>query len=67
MITKAEFTRCEHPQKKPHLRNIEDFINGNKKFDEVIEDSANVYKEHVNLNKPWSWRLWGQSPNTLKH
>ncbi|WP_235973240.1 HNH endonuclease [Niallia circulans] len=37
------------------LRNIDDFINGNKKFDEVIEDYAKVYKEHVDLNKPWSW------------
>ncbi len=38
-----------------NLRNIDDFINGNKKFDEVIEDYAEVYKEHVNFNKPWSW------------
>ncbi len=38
-----------------NLRNIDDFINGNKKFDEVIEDFAKVYKEHVDLNKPWSW------------
>ncbi|MED3782435.1 HNH endonuclease [Heyndrickxia sporothermodurans] len=38
-----------------NLRNIDDFINGNKKFDEVIEDYAKVYKEHVDLNKPWSW------------
>ncbi|GKV56662.1 hypothetical protein NCCP2222_26090 [Sporosarcina sp. NCCP-2222] len=38
-----------------NLTNIDDFINGNKKFDEVIEDFAKVYKEHVDLNKPWSW------------
>ncbi|MGK0701857.1 HNH endonuclease [Priestia flexa] len=38
-----------------NLRNIDDFINDNKKFDEVIEDYAKVYKEHVDLNKPWSW------------
>ncbi|GAE29513.1 HNH endonuclease signature motif containing protein [Alkalihalobacillus hemicellulosilyticus] len=38
-----------------NLRNIDDFIKGNKKFDEVIEDYAKVYKEHVDLNKPWSW------------
>lgn len=38
-----------------NLRNIDDFIKGNKKFDEVIEDYAKVYKEHVELNKPWSW------------
>ncbi|MFY0743522.1 HNH endonuclease [Solibacillus silvestris] len=38
-----------------NLRNIDDFINGNKKFDEIIEDYAKVYKEHVDLNKPWSW------------
>ncbi|WLR42877.1 T7SS effector LXG polymorphic toxin [Bacillus carboniphilus] len=38
-----------------NLRNIDHFINGNKKFDEVIEDYAIVYKEHIALNKPWSW------------
>ena len=38
-----------------NLKNIDDFINGNKKFDEVIEDYAKVYKEHVDSNKPWSW------------
>jgi len=38
-----------------NLRNIDDFIDGNKKFDEVIEDFAKVYKERVDLNKPWSW------------
>ncbi|MCC5803743.1 T7SS effector LXG polymorphic toxin [Rossellomorea vietnamensis] len=38
-----------------NLRNIDDFISGNKKFDEVIEDYAKVYKKHVDLNKPWSW------------
>ncbi|KIL42971.1 T7SS effector LXG polymorphic toxin [Jeotgalibacillus campisalis] len=38
-----------------NLSNISNFINGNKKFDEVIEDYAKVYKEKVDLNKPWSW------------
>lgn len=37
-----------------NLRNIDDFITGNNKFDEVIEDYAKVYKERVDLNKPWS-------------
>jgi len=41
--------------KETNLRNIDDFISGNKKFDEVIEDYAKVYKKHVDLNKPWSW------------
>lgn len=40
---------------KTNLRNIDNFINGNKKFDEVIEDYARVYKHHADLNKPWSW------------
>ncbi|WP_019913023.1 hypothetical protein [Paenibacillus sp. HW567] len=40
---------------KANLKNIDDFINGNKKFDEVIEDYAKIYKEQVDLNKPWSW------------
>ena len=38
-----------------NLKNIDDFINGNKKFDEVIEDYAKIYKKHVDSNKPWSW------------
>ncbi|WP_404357081.1 HNH endonuclease [Cytobacillus firmus] len=38
-----------------NLKNIDDFINGNKNFDDVIGDYAKIYKEHVVLNKPWSW------------
>ncbi|WP_160311866.1 HNH endonuclease, partial [Paenibacillus sp. IHB B 3415] len=38
-----------------NLKNIDDFINGYKKFDEVIEDYAKIYKVQVDSNKPWSW------------
>ncbi|MEG0528419.1 MAG: HNH endonuclease, partial [Longicatena sp.] len=38
-----------------NLKVIDNFIKGKKKFDEVIEDYAKVYKEHVDSNKPWSW------------
>lgn len=37
------------------LKNIDDFINGNREFNEVIEDYAKIYKGHVDSNKPWSW------------
>ncbi|MEK3661509.1 HNH endonuclease [Paenibacillus sp. FSL F4-0236] len=38
-----------------NLKNIDGFIKGNKKFNEVIEDYAKIYKEQVDSNKPWSW------------
>ncbi len=38
-----------------NLRNIDDFINGNKKFDEVIEDYAKLYQEKIISNTTWSW------------
>lgn len=36
-------------------KNIEEFIDGNKSFDEVLDDYANIYAENINSNKPWSW------------
>ncbi|SCC23412.1 WXG100 family type VII secretion target [Bacillus mycoides] len=38
-----------------NLKNIDEFINGSKNFDDVINDYAKVYKEHVESNRPWSW------------
>jgi hypothetical protein len=38
-----------------NFKNIDDFLNGIKKFDEVIDDYAKVYKERIESNKPWSW------------
>ncbi|MFE4143894.1 T7SS effector LXG polymorphic toxin [Peribacillus sp. YIM B13472] len=38
-----------------NLKNIDEFINGSKNFDNVIDDYAKVYKEHVESNRPWSW------------
>ncbi|GKU78138.1 hypothetical protein L3i20_v225350 [Paenibacillus sp. L3-i20] len=40
---------------KANLKNIDDFIKGKKKFDEVVEDYAKIYKERIDSNKPWSW------------
>ncbi|KAF6612433.1 hypothetical protein H6F38_30960, partial [Paenibacillus sp. EKM208P] len=42
--------------KLPYLKNIDDFLSGNKKFDEVLDDFATVYAEKVNSNVPWKWR-----------
>ncbi|MBC1436448.1 HNH endonuclease [Listeria rocourtiae] len=39
----------------PKLKNIDGFIDGSKKFDDVLEDYAKIYKETVESNKPWSW------------
>lgn len=41
--------------KKAETKNIEEFISGNKHFDDVVDDYAQLYKETVNSNKPWSW------------
>ncbi|PJN89609.1 T7SS effector LXG polymorphic toxin [Bacillus sp. mrc49] len=38
-----------------NFKNIDEFINGSKNFDNVIDDYAKVYKEHVESNRPWSW------------
>jgi hypothetical protein len=40
--------------KPPHLRNIDDFLSGKKKFDEVLDDYAKHYVEIINI-KGWSW------------
>ncbi|MGG3891377.1 T7SS effector LXG polymorphic toxin [Metabacillus fastidiosus] len=39
-----------------YLKNIDEFISGNKKFDEVLDDYAIAYAEKVNSNVPWKWR-----------
>ncbi|SFD60220.1 A nuclease of the HNH/ENDO VII superfamily with conserved WHH [Bacillus sp. 491mf] len=41
---------------KGHLKNIDEFISGNKTFNEVLDDYAIAYAEKVNSNVPWKWR-----------
>ena len=36
-------------------KNIREFVNGRKKFTEVIDDYAKVYERLVKSNKPWKW------------
>ncbi|RJG15185.1 HNH endonuclease [Paenibacillus thiaminolyticus] len=38
----------------PHLKNIDDFLSGNKSFDKVVDDYAKHYVEVINT-KGWSW------------
>ncbi|MDN8588360.1 hypothetical protein Q0V21_06210 [Paenibacillus sp. 11B] len=40
--------------KPPYLKNIDDFLSGNKKFDEVLDDYAKHYVDIINI-KGWSW------------
>ncbi|OZQ57967.1 hypothetical protein CA600_30570 [Paenibacillus sp. VTT E-133280] len=40
---------------KGYLKNIDDFVNGIKKFEDVLDDYAHFYQETVDLNKKWSW------------
>lgn len=42
--------------RKPNKENIEEFVKGNKKFEEVLDDYSLIYGEIVNSNKPWSWQ-----------
>ena len=36
-------------------KNIDEFLNGNKSFDDVIDDYAKIYADNVNSNQIWSW------------
>ena len=37
------------------INNIDEFIKGNKSFDDVLDDYAKIYADKVNLNVDWSW------------
>jgi len=37
------------------LKNIDDFIDGNKSFEDVLDDYAKIYADKVNSNVRWSW------------
>lgn len=40
---------------KTSLKNIDDFIAGNKNFDDVLDDYAKIYSEKINSNQRWQW------------
>ena len=37
------------------IKNIDEFIGGNKAFDDVLDDYAKVYADKINSNQAWSW------------
>lgn len=37
------------------IRNVDEFIGGNKLFDDVIDDYAKIYADNINSNRAWSW------------
>ena len=37
------------------IKNIDEFIGGNKSFDDVLDDYAKIYADKINSNKAWSW------------
>lgn len=39
-----------------YLENLDDFVKGNKNFDDVVDDFAIAYANKVNSNKRWKWR-----------
>ncbi|MCM3654330.1 HNH endonuclease [Metabacillus litoralis] len=54
--------------RKLSLDNIEEFVKGNKNFEDVLEDYANLYAETIKSNEPWSWGedILGAENLTLK-
>lgn len=50
------------------LKNINDFINGAKNFEQVLDDYARLYAEKINSNEVWSWGedILGAQDLTLK-
>ncbi|MFB6468418.1 HNH endonuclease [Cytobacillus sp. Hz8] len=38
-----------------NLKNIDEFIDGTKNFDDVVDDFARLYSEKIQTNKTWSW------------
>ena len=40
---------------KANYKNIDDFIAGNKNFDDVLDDYAKIYSDKVNSNSRWQW------------
>ncbi|EOC2142022.1 HNH endonuclease [Listeria monocytogenes] len=51
-----------------NLKNIDDFINGTKNFEHVLDDYARLYAEKINSNEFWSWGedILGAENLTLK-
>lgn len=51
-----------------NLKNIEEFVKGNKNFEEVLEEYAAIYAEKIKSNEPWSWGedILGSENLTLK-
>ena len=37
------------------LKNINEFVQGNRSFDDVLDDYAKVYADKINSNRAWSW------------
>ncbi|WP_235782401.1 hypothetical protein [Peribacillus psychrosaccharolyticus] len=38
-----------------NLKNIDEFIDGTKTFDDVVDEFARLYSEKIQTNKTWSW------------
>jgi len=53
---KIVFNPCPKNVSGPDLKNIDDFVNGNKGFDDVIDDYAKMYADKVMSNKRWRWK-----------
>ena len=59
--TKPPKSNSEKPPLHGHnssdtKKNLEDFKNGSKRFDEVLDDYASEYSTKIDSNKPWTWR-----------
>ncbi|QBQ07167.1 HNH endonuclease [Sporosarcina pasteurii] len=52
----GEFVKKSNIAGKSNLENIEGFVKGTKKFDDVLDDYALIYGDIVKANRPWSWQ-----------
>ncbi|MFE4351775.1 HNH endonuclease signature motif containing protein [Peribacillus butanolivorans] len=54
--------------RKQSIENIEEFVKGNKNFEDVLDDYAKMYAGKIKSNEPWSWGedILGAENLTLK-
>ena len=55
LVHNAEYESGSKGGLDTSIKNIDEFIGGNKSFDDVLDDYAKVYADKINSNQAWSW------------
>ena len=55
LVHNAEYKSGSKGGLDTSIKNIDEFIGGNKSFDDVLDDYAKVYADKINSNQAWSW------------